>query len=201
MSTESKVCPIETILHSWLNDADVTLFCGNWGHGGVMELLPRGGARLSGPRYDAPFDGLRELRLDGGAHHVHLDLGRLTHAWYVMAPSVCYGFRPSFELRLTRVNAKPRDSFGLGLALTRPYVGGGLRADPVQRYFRRAAEHIEMFPDAVSFRCDRSGTPHDMQADWECIASLMAEVDSTSAHSMRSMRTALRQSGVAIANA
>ena len=197
MSSEPKPLPIETILHSWLDDPDVTFFCGHWENGGVMELLPRNGARLSGPRYDAPFDGLRELRLNGGAHHIHLDLGRLTHAWYFMAPSVCYGFRPSFELRLTSAKSGARDNFGLGLALSHPYGSGGLRIEPVQRYFRRAAQHIERFPDTVSFTCDRAGAPYDTQADWKCVESLLAEVESFSVHSMHSLRTALRCSELA----
>lgn len=194
MSNDAKeTSPVEEILQSWLDDPDLTLFCGHWGHGGVMELLPRGGARLSGPRYGPPFDGLRELRLDNGAHHVHLDLGRLTRAWYVMAPSVCYGFRPSFELRLTGANADPREGFGLGLALGHPYAGRGLRAEPVRRYFRRAAEHMASFPGTVSFLCDRSRTPHDTEADWDFIESLLEVDEADSPSSMEALRAALRR--------
>lgn len=185
--------PREAIFDSWLADSDLVIFCGNWENGGMMELLPRGRARLSGPRYDVPFDGLRELRLDGGVgHHVHLDLGRLSHAWYFVAPSVCYGYRPSFELRLTSGRSGPRDGFGVGLALTHPYAGRSVRAAPVQRYFRRAAEHIEKFPETVSFMCDRAKTPPDMSTEWNFIESLLAEVEASSAYSMRSMRAALR---------
>jgi hypothetical protein len=194
MSNHRKYSPIEVILRSWLDDADLTLFCGHWGNGGIMELLPHGSARLSGPRYAAPFDGLRELRLAGGAHHVHLDLGRLTHAWYVVAPSVCYGYRPSFELRLTSTSLEPLNQFGLGVALTRPYAGCNLRVEPVRRYFRRATEHIDKFPDAVSFMCDRANTRLDTPADWDCIESLLAEAASTFVHSTRSVWTALRHS-------
>lgn len=53
-----------------------------------MELLPRGHARLSGAKYGPPFECLRELHLEDGAHHVHLDLGRLTRAFYVITPSL-----------------------------------------------------------------------------------------------------------------
>ena len=178
MSRDSKALPIEAILQAWLDDADVTLFCGQWGQGGVMELLPAGGAKLSGPRYDPPFDRLRELRLDDGAHHVHLDLGRLTHAWYVMTASVCYGFRPSFELRLTGVDGEPLVSFGLGLALRHPYAKGRLRTESVSRYFRRAAEHLERFPESVSLVCDRSGAPHGAQSDWDAIEPFLAAMES-----------------------
>ena len=171
-----------------------SLFCGNWGRGGVMELLPHGGARLSGPRYETPFEGLRELRLPGSEHHVHLDLGRLTRACYVMAPSVCYGFRPSFELRLTAANTDPDDGCGFGLALSHPYAGGDLQVEPVQRYFRRAAEHIEKFPGAVSFRCDRVRAPPVTRGDWSCVESLLTKADMVSAHSMRPLQTELQRS-------
>lgn len=186
--------PIETILRAWLGDSDLTIFCGNWGDGSVIELLPRGGAQLSGPRYHAPFEGLRDLRIEGSAHHVHLDLGKLAHARYVMTPSVCYGFRPSFELRLTVSNADPLGRFGLGLGVTQPYAGVVLRTEPIRRYFCRAAQHIAAFPDAVSFVCNRIGAPRDMHADWERIESLLAEVDSASIYSMQALRTAMRRS-------
>jgi len=184
--------PIETILGGWLEDPDLTIFCGHWGNGGVMELLPRGGARLSGPRYDAPFDGLRELQLTTGGHHVHLDLSRLIHACYFVAPSVCYGYRPSFEVRLTNSHSGLRDQFGIGLALTHPYAGYSVRGALVRRYFRRAAEHMDRFPQAVSFICDRLNSPIDVQADWSCIESLLEDVDAGAGNSMRSIRSALR---------
>ncbi len=71
MTGSANAPAVESILRAWLTDADLSLFCGHWGQGGLMELLPRGGARLSGPRYAVPFDGVRELRLHDSAHHVH----------------------------------------------------------------------------------------------------------------------------------
>jgi hypothetical protein len=195
MSSDAKACAIETILRSWLTDPDLTLFCGHWNQGGIMEILPRGGAYLSEPRYETPFDGLRELRLDGGAHHIHLDLRRLTHAWYVMAPSVCYGFRPSFELRLTVANSQPRDSFGLGLALTNPYAGGGLRTRPVRRYLERATEHFRAFPEAVSFLCDRPAISQNAKTDWRSIESLLTDIERTTGDLPGPLLEAMRESG------
>src|SRR5206468_282363 len=122
-------------------------------------------------RYDPPFEGLRELRLEAGAHHVHLDLRRLTRAWYVITPSVCYGFRPSFEIRLTVENIDPRERFGFGLGLGHPYVNGTLRTEPVRRYFRRAAEHMQRFPTAVSFLCDRPRPSENAPIEWDGIES------------------------------
>jgi hypothetical protein len=194
MFSDAKPSAIETILRSWLTDPDLTLFCGNWAEGGVMELLPRGGAHLSGPRYETPFDGLRELRLEGGAHHIHLDLSRLTRAWYVMAPSVCYGFRPSFELRLTVDGGEPRDSFGLGLALTNPYAGGGLRTRPVRRYLERATEHFRAYPDSVSFLCDRPAISQNAKSDWTSIELLLTDIEGGSGNLPGSLLTAVRES-------
>ncbi len=164
-----------------------------------MELLPHGTARLSGPRYDPPFDGLRELRLGGGEHHVHLDMARLTQAWYVLAPSVCYGYRPSFELRLAGQGPDPMGAFGLGLALHQPYAGDALRTDAAYRYFRRVVEHTASFPDVVSFRCDRTDAPAHTQRDWQRIESLLADIERTTMLPTSALRKALQQSAFAAA--
>ncbi len=144
-----------------------------------MELLPQGGASLSGPRYEPPFHGLRELRVAGAAHHVHLDLNRLTRAWYVMAPSVCYGFRPSFEIRFTAAGAKPLANFGLGLAVGRPYAGSRLRTDTVERYLRRAIDHVTRFPEVVSLLCDRPDPPRGDPSDWQTIEGMLGRTGTT----------------------
>lgn len=165
--------PTERILRDWLDDPDLTIFCGHWSNGGVMELLPRGRAELSGPRYNGEFAGLRELRLPDGLHHVHLDLGRLTRACYLMMPSVCYGFRPSFELRLAGQGDDPVHRFGLGLAVGQPYAGAGLREEAVMRYFRRAALHLQAYPQQVSFECNDAHAQAS-SGDWNAIGELLA---------------------------
>lgn len=192
MPNESTTFAIEAILRSWLDDRDITLFCGDWRHGGVMELLPRGAATLSGRRYDPPFEGLRELRLEGAGHHVHLDLGRLAKAWYVVAPSVCYGFRPSFELRFSEAEARPQNAFGLGVALTTPYAGSSLRASPVRRYLRRAVEHMQNFPGVAGFACEDARVTGDTWATWDRVAQLMGEFEELSQGSTDALRSALR---------
>lgn len=164
---------IESILRSWLADPEVTLYCGDWATGGIMELLPRGRARLSGPRYDGVFAGLRELRLDEGAHHVHLDLGRLRHACYLVVPSVCYGFRPSFELRLAGAPDDPLQRYGLGLAMTQPYARGRLRREPARRYFARVADHLQRHAGVASLRF-AGATPAVAAVDWAEIEALLA---------------------------
>jgi hypothetical protein len=187
--------PVESILRAWLEEPEVTLFCGDWTNGGVMELLPSGPARLSEPRYDPPFEGVREIRPCGGSHHIHLDLARLTHAWYVLTPSVCYDFRPSFELRLGCAGSRPLSSFGLGLALSRPYAGDILRREAVQRYLMRAGEHLSCFPDAVSVICNRGDVLLRPRADWESIDALLEECDDAMYPGLRSLRSALTDPG------
>jgi hypothetical protein len=199
MRSGTNELPVESVLHAWLADPDLTLFCGDWRQGSVMELLPRGDAQLSGPRYDPPFDGMRELRLNSGAHHVHLDLGRLTRAWYVIAPSVCYGFRPSFEVRLTSADGDPRTSCALGLALNHPYSSGVIRTVPVRRYLRRAIAHLATFPDVVAFRCERGLAPDGGRVDWSGIDQLLSGITIDSAHGTDTHSVALRHVSNAMA--
>jgi hypothetical protein len=170
------VTAIEYIMRCWLADSDVTIFCGNWGSGGIMELLPQGGASLSTPKYDPPFDGLRELRLANGAHHVHLDLGKLTRAFYVVAPSVCHGFRPSFELRLCAPGVDPSESFGIGLSVARPYIQGRVREPAIQRYLARAALHCRQFRHTASFHSSTVAVPEEARETWGLIDQRLAEV-------------------------
>lgn len=164
---------VERVLRLWLADDDLTLFCGAWSNGAIMELLPQGRARLTGPLYEGQFAGLRDLLLDDGGHHVHLDLGRLCRVVYIVAPSVCYGFRPSFELRIVAPGADPLRAFGLGLALRHPYTGDGLCASAVRRYFSRVAAHLEAHPEVVSLsiRGRRQGTN---ASDWAAIEQVLA---------------------------
>jgi hypothetical protein len=201
MPNESTAFAIEAILRSWLDDRDITLFCGDWRHGGVMELLPKGGALLSGRRYAPPFEGLRDLRLEGAGHHVHLDLGRLAKAWYIVSPSVCYGFRPSFELRFSTEGARPQDGFGLGLALTNPYAGSSLRASPARRYLRRAAEHMRHFPGVAGFACEHASIDADTWATWDRVAQLLGEFEDLPQISLAGPRAAPRctPKGMAVA--
>ena len=176
--TAAGIDGVEAILRDWLADAEVTLFCGDWSSGGLMELLPRGRARLSGPRYDGAFAGLRELRLDDDGHHVHLDLGRLSRACYVVVPSVCYGFRPAFELRLAAAGDDPFLRYGLGLALTQPYAGGALREAAARRYFDRVTRHLRLYPDVASLHFRSGSAPDDgagaCSAEWASIDTFLA---------------------------
>ncbi len=163
---------VDAILRCWLGDPDLIVFCGEWRHGGLMEMLPRGKAVLTAPHYAGRFSGLRELRLQGGGHHVHLDLGRLRQACYVVAPSVCYGFRPALELRLVAPGGDPMRDAGFGLSVC-PYHGDRLREDVARRYFRRAADHIRRYPHIASFTCQAPPVP--VEADWSGLDAVLAD--------------------------
>lgn len=143
---------VDAILRDWLADPGITLICGRWHDGGIMELMPEGRARLSPPRYEGEFAGLRDLDIDGQPHHMHLDLAKLSRVVYLVAPSVCYGFRPSFELRLCTDDAGATSIFGLGIGLRHPYRAGRIAADAVRRYLRRLVTHRTANPDLVGIR-------------------------------------------------
>lgn len=170
----SAVTAIEQIIRDWLSEPALTLLCGNWSHGGIMELLPRGhSAFLTPPRYEGRFAGLRDLRLGAQGHHVHLDLGQLSLASYCIAPSVCYDFKPALEMRLCAPGADPLHHYGLGFAIGNPYVGGQLDLSLAHRYLARLASHLRRFPGQVVVQGDRqlaAGAPI-----WDALDGLLAQ--------------------------
>lgn len=190
---------IDAILRDWLADADITIICGRWDHGGIMELLPDGNARLSGPRYEGDFAGLRDIELAGQPHHLHIDLARLTRVVYTIAPSVCYGFRPAFEVRLGSEVGGQEQPVGLALALRGPYTGRELHRAGVRRYLRRLAGHQRAYPGIVHVRALDGPVPAAAAArrdhDWAAIgACLEEEFDvATQVTDARSFETAVGQ--------
>jgi hypothetical protein len=106
---------------------------------------------------------------------VHLDLGRLGLARYVIAESVCYGYRPSFELRL-----EPRESrlggLAVGFSVGSPYRGGRLDEQKVVRYLERAAEHSRRYRTTVDFEWRDSRRLGDPFGDRARIASLLEQL-------------------------
>ncbi len=144
------------VLAEWLVDDDVTLACGRWAEGAVAEWLPRGQARLLPRQYDQCFAGVRELRLEGTAHHMHIDFGRIHKVSYAVAPSVCLGFRPSLDVRFlaTGAGGAPTDRWALAVMLGRPYGEDGLRPDVARRFLARAHRQARERPDLVEFVVD-----------------------------------------------
>lgn len=169
---------IDTILRESLADPDVTLMSGCWHDGAVMELIPQGGARLSASRYDGAFAGVRDLSLGGVPHHMHLDLARLRFATYVIAPSVCFGFQPSFELRLSNTRREALERYGVALSIGKPYRGGQLRLDVLEHYFQRLIDHRARFPRIVTFRASGGvkGAQMSSAFDWDGLSALLTRL-------------------------
>ena len=171
----SRVDAVDAILRESLSDPDVALVSGHWSEGVVMEILPRGRAQLSRARYGGEFAGVRDLHVQGEPHHLHLDVAQLACATYVVAPSVCFGFRPSFELRLARGHDEAPGRCGLGLSIDMPYRGARLRDVAVERYFRRLIDHQRRFPQVVAFVASAgcATLPTHAAFDWDGLAGLL----------------------------
>jgi hypothetical protein len=146
------------VIEDWLQEPDITVACGRWSQGAISEILPAGRGRLLPPIYGGCFAGVRELRLDGAEHHLHIDLGRVHHVRYVVAPSVCFDFKPSFEARLLVLGpgGSPSDHWVVSLMLSCPYDRESLNAAQVSRFFALARRHAEARPDLVEFEVEPS---------------------------------------------
>lgn len=153
----TRVAQIEAVIRDWLEEPEITLFCGDWRSGSIMELLPEGRAVLTGPRYAEPFSGLRDITLAHQGHHLHLDLARLGIAGYAVAPSVCYGYRPSFEVRFSEVAGGPV-AFSMGIR--EPYLGRRANRAALVPYFRRLLDHHARCREVVRFRVDADAPGH-----------------------------------------
>jgi len=138
------------VIRDWLADDGVTIVCGHWQDGSIAELRPHGKATLSAPRYDGAFAGLRDLSLIDAEHHMHLDLARFAGVTYAISPSVCFGFKPSFEARLLAEAAPALARPAFSLALGRPYRHGRLDEQGVRAFLRRLGSHAMQGPAWVS---------------------------------------------------
>lgn len=140
----------------WLDDPGITIVCGRWSEGAIAEFIPEGRGKLLPEAYGGCFSGVRELRLAGEAHHLHLDFGRIHRLRYAVAPSVCLRFKPSFEVRLLLLGpgGAPTDQWMVSLMLTQPYAGGALDRSSVARYLRRARLHAAARPGLVEIDVD-----------------------------------------------
>ncbi len=127
----SRTEQLAKLLEPWLQSGQMAVACGRWQDGGVAEILPAAGLSLLPAVYDGCYVGVREIRLHEADHHVHLDLGRVHRLQFAMAPSVCFAFRPSFELRLLVLGPgdAPTDRWVVSLLLLDPYAGGHLRPE------------------------------------------------------------------------
>jgi hypothetical protein len=144
---------LESVLIEWLEAEHVTVACGSWADGGIAAFIPQGKATLLPAVYEGCFEGVRELRLEGLEHHMHIDLGRVHQLTYSVAPSVCFSGKPSFEVRLltTGPGGARTSRWSVSFMLSRPYVGDTLAADELAWFFERARRHVASRPDLVRF--------------------------------------------------
>jgi hypothetical protein len=139
----------ERSLLEWARDENTTIAAGGWRDGAVMELV--GESYLLPARYDGCFEGVRELRAAGSEHHAHVDLGRVHSIEYVIAPSVCLGFRPSIEVRyLSTGPGGSRTGRSMIRALVSClYTKDGANEHAVSIWYRRYARDVSEHPDRV----------------------------------------------------
>ncbi len=147
---------LHEVVARWLARPGVTVACGRWADGAISEFVTHGEAHLLPSLYDGCFAGVRELRLAGQPHHLHIDFGRVHRLAYAVAPSVCLAFKPSFELRLLTVGAggAPTDRWLVSLMLASPYIGGSLDEAAALQFFRLAADDARRRPDLVELTVD-----------------------------------------------
>jgi hypothetical protein len=170
MTDDRQTSAIDEILRAWLGEHGVALMCGRWSDGGIMELVLDQGAELSPSRYPGPFAGLRDVLIPGQRHHMHLDLGRVSRVTYAVTPSVCYGFRPSFEVRF----AGERDETVFAVTMLSPYAGRELDATRVARYFALLRDHASRHPSLVRFVADDGGRGVEHAGAWRAVGSCFA---------------------------
>jgi hypothetical protein len=143
---------IHELLESWLKEPGASLACGRWGDGAISEIMLNGTARLLPGRYSGPFSGIRELQLADAPHHLHVDLARVERISIAVAPSVCLGFRPSFEVRLL-TKTKPREWL-VSLFLCPPYNGDKLDVLAARQFLQRACDQVRAHPEVAELTLD-----------------------------------------------
>ncbi|HEY4120518.1 MAG TPA: hypothetical protein VGM56_21785, partial [Byssovorax sp.] len=153
MSESGRVEAVEEILRAWLLEREVALMCGRWMDGGIMELVLEDGATLSTAHYSGRFAGLRDVAIAGHRHHMHVDLGCVSRVTYAVTPSVCYGLKPSFEVRFGGAS----DDAAFAVTLLAPYRAGGVDAERVARYFALLRHHASRHASLVRFVADDGG--------------------------------------------
>lgn len=180
MEHNSQQASLESILREWLTDPEITLICGQWRSGAIMELLPQGRAWLSAQKYGEQFAGLRDLIIEGEGHHLHLDLHRFQSVVYAVLPSVCYGFRPSFEVHFVDRGEEVNPFVSsFSLSLHHPYEQQHVRRPQVLRYFRRLLDHARRYPALVHFHTESPTlTEQSTQGAWgEIVACLFTAMN------------------------
>lgn len=183
----NRIVQIESVIRDWLDDPAITLVCGDWGKGSIMEILPEGRAVLTRQRYPEPFSGLREIRLPKQGHHLHLDLGKLSAAVYSVSPCVCYGYKPSFEVRFADETTDGSPMFSL--AVRDPYVGDRANRASLVPYFRRMLDHHARYPRITRLHVDAPPLgQRPGRGGWADVVACLVEAAGEPARSAAEMR-------------
>ena len=165
-----RISCFDALLREWLEDPETMLIAGRWKDGVVAELFPGGNAKLTGEAYQGAHSGLRDLTIAGTRHHLHLDLARFERAVYHVRPSVCYGWRPSFEVVLEGADG---DS-GFALSAGHTWAGERLRPAPVRRFVERLVEQRRAFGDLIGVHVRASRAPvQEVSESWRSIADVL----------------------------
>lgn len=130
----------EKVICDWLPQ-NICIVCGDWKNGAIMEIIPEGNAVLSEAKYDGCFAGMRDILLSEHPHHLHVNLGIFKTIVYEIAPSVCYGYRPAFNISfIGGIESVAQKAFMF--SIDHPYdTNWVLKSDVVSTYFRFFTEH------------------------------------------------------------
>ena len=155
---------IESVLRDWLTEKKIVLVCGRWDQGAVSEIVSNGKAWLTESTYAGKFAGLRDLRVRGEKHHLHLDLGKFSHAEYAIRPSVCYGWKPAFEILLVGDHGPGNIAVSAG----RPYRKHELDRSMVKAYLQKFMAHKHRFGEIIQWSAKSLGRGPESAAVNDC---------------------------------
>lgn len=148
---------LRDVLQRWLTRPDTVLACGRWSDGAIGEFNSLGRAQVLSGRYKGCFSGVCDIRLEGQPHHLHVDLGRVAAVRYCLCPSVCFGFKPSVEVRfmLAGQGGSTSERWSLAAMVENPYVNGQLDEARLTAFLEEAAEQCRNQPDWAALWIDR----------------------------------------------
>ncbi len=152
----SRVSQIEGVLNRWLQRPSTAISCGTWSDGAIAEFIHDGRATLMPEAYDGCFSGVRLLRFDAAAHHMHIDLGRVHAACYTVSPSICFSGSPSFEVRyqILGPGGAPSPRWSVATMLRTPYRDGVLDDEELAWFAESVVTDLAATPDVVRFEMD-----------------------------------------------
>lgn len=133
---------LRDVLQRWVARPDTVLACGRWSEGAIGEFNPVGRGKVLSARYKDCFAGVCDIRLEGQPHHLHVDLGRVYAVRYCLSPSVCFGFKPSLEVRfmLAGLGGSASERWSLAAMVENPYLNDSLDEACLTAFMEEAAD-------------------------------------------------------------